>query len=274
MRGTRPSDDAEFMAPPARGNASLPSSVDWRKPQPYAALTPVKNQGGCGSCWAFAAVETLESRLAIATKQDAPILSPQQIVSCAPNPDDCGGTGGCQGSTEELAFSYTKGAGITSEASYAYKGTTGKCDTSKIKAVAHNSGYQKIATNDYNGLMSAVVEGPVAITVAAGGFGWQLYGGGVYHGNCGYDLDHGVQLVGYGSDKGTDYWIVRNSWGAGWGEHGFIRLQRFGDGKEPFGVDTAPGDGIACKGDKSQKTYCGMCGILADTSYPTGLTKA
>merc|ERR1712217_929618 len=85
----------------------------------------VKKQGACGSCWAFSATETLESHYAISTGEAAPVLSPQQIVSCAPNPDHCGGTGGCAGSTQPLAFNYTETAGLTTEANYPYQGTTG-----------------------------------------------------------------------------------------------------------------------------------------------------
>merc|ERR1712217_154351 len=101
--------------------------------------------------------------------------------------------------------------------------------------------------------------------------GWQVYGGGVYGGKCGYDQDHAVQLVGYGSDAGKDYWLVRNSWASSWGEKGYIRIQRFGEGKEPCGMDKTPGDGSACAGDKKPERLCGLCGILSDSSYPTGL---
>ena len=97
---------------------------------------------------------------------------------------------------------------------------------------------------------------------------------------CGWDQDHGVTLVGYGTDhtgflhkKKVDYWIVRNSWDTTFGEDGYIRLKRYGEGKEPCGMDNAPGDGDGCEGDTTPRKYCGMCGILSDSSYPTGLTK-
>merc|ERR1712000_247418 len=107
---------------------ALPDRKDWRETS--GVVSAVKNQGGCGSCWAFSAIETFESHLAIATGSAAPLLSAQQIVSCSPNPDDCGGTGGCQGSIQTLAFNYTKTAGITTEADYPYRGSTGTCQQS------------------------------------------------------------------------------------------------------------------------------------------------
>jgi len=252
----------------------LPDSVDWRTSN---KVTPVKNQGGCGSCWAFSATETLESHAAIATG-NLFVLSPQQLVSCSPNPNHCGGSGGCQGSTQQLGFNYTMTAGAVLEKTYPYEGATGSCTTSKTSdPVVGIKGYVTVPPNNYTALATALAnKGPVAITVAAGGMGWQLYAGGVYTGGlfgCGYTLDHGVQLVGYGEDKGKLYWWVRNSWGAGWGEKGYMRLGRFGEGKEPCGVDKAPADGIACEGNTTKVTYCGECGIMSSSSYPTGAYK-
>jgi cathepsin L len=270
--GARPElDQREFVGEFEATNVEgLPASVDWRTKE--GVMTEVKNQGGCGSCWAFSTVETLESHLAIATGQPAPVLSPQQLVSCAPNPNDCGGTGGCQGSIQTLGFNYTKTAGITTESSYPYQGVTGTCQQSRIKPVATNDGYIKLKVNDYASLVSAVAtKGPIAISLAAGSFGWQLYGGGVLT-KCDCDQDHAVQLVGYGTDQSKgDYWLVRNSWGAGWGEKGYIRIQRFGLGKEPTCTDKTPQDGEACKGDTKPRTYAGLCGIMGSSSYPTGM---
>jgi len=255
-------------------NVDLPDRLDWREKD--GVVTPVKNQEACGSCWAFSATETFESHLAIATGSKAPVLSPQQIVSCAPNPKHCGGSGGCQGSTQPLAFQYTETAGLTTESEYPYRGVTGTCEKSKIKPVGFNTGLTQLATNNYTQLMQAVAtKGPIAISLDAGGFYTnQAYGGGVV--NCGshYDMDHAVQLVGYGTDGGKDYWLVRNSWGEGWGESGYIRLQRFGEGKEPCGMDKTPQHGAACEGDTKPRKYCGSCGILSASSYPTGMRKA
>jgi cathepsin L len=256
----------------------LPDAHDWRDTD--GVVTDVKNQASCGSCWAFSAVQSLESHLAIATGEAAPVLSPQQIVSCAPNPDHCGGTGGCKGSTQPLAFNYTAGAGITLASDYPYTssiGITGKCKEEKIKPVAQNDGVDVLETNDYTALMTAVHDkGPISISVAAGGLGWQLYGGGVFSDTgtigCGFVVDHAVQLVGYGIDSDM-YWIVRNSWGGSWGEKGYMRVKRYGEGSEPCGMDKKPQDGMACEGDTDPIEYCGACGILSSSSYPTGMKK-
>jgi cathepsin L len=251
--------------------SDVPESKDWRDVD--GVVSDVKDQGGCGSCWAFSAVETLESHLAIATGS-SPKLSPQQIVSCSPNPQHCGGTGGCDGSTQPLAFAYTKTAGITTEANYPYTGRTGTCSESKIKPVAFNDGYAELTMNNYTELVTAAgTKGPISISIAASGFKFQFYGGGVLSGCNDYVMDHAVQLVGYGTDSGKDYWLVRNSWG-NWGEKGYIRMQRYGEGKEPCGVDKNPQDGDACEGDTDPRTYCGECGILSSSSYPTGMKAA
>eukprot|EP00755_Sulcionema_specki_P021754 Sspe_Gene.74874::Locus_46791_Transcript_2_4_Confidence_0.400_Length_958::g.74874::m.74874/K01365/CTSL; cathepsin L len=202
-------------------------------------------------------------------------LSEQQVVSCSPNPRECGGTGGCKGSTQPLAFNYTVTAGAVLESDYPYEsgvGITWPCNKAKTAhPVAGITGYVKLPKNNYTALMDAVANvGPIAISAAAAP--WQLYEGGIYSSKkCGYDMDHGIQLVGYGEEGDQMYWIVRNSWGPSWGEQGYIRIVRYGEGKEPCGLDKKPGDGDACKGDPTTPVeYCGECGILASSSYPTG----
>lgn len=251
---------------------SIPDRMDWR--EHGGVVSPVKNQGSCGSCWAFSAAETLESHLALAVGEPALVLSPQQLVSCSPNPEHCGGTGGCQGSTQPLAFNYTESAGITLDKYYPYSASTGSCKESEILPVAINAGYSTLKVNDYTALMGAVAtKGPIAISIAAGGVAFQSYGGGVVSNCDDFVMDHAVQLVGYGTDGGTDYWLVRNSWGSSWGEGGYIRVARYGEGKEPCGTDKSPQDGDACEGDTAPRTYCGECGILSASSFPTGMKK-
>jgi len=257
--------------------ASLPLTVDWRK---EGVVTPIKNQGGCGSCWAFSATESVESALAMATrtvegKPELIELAPQQLVDCAPNPDDCGGTGGCAGSTQPLAFSYLVSAGgMDAAADYPYKARDGPCKAGSLTSVVGIKGQVDLPTNNYTALIGALVTaGPIAISVDAS---WGMYEGGIFEPTAGgikTTIDHAVQLVGYGSDNGVDYWTVRNSWGEYWGESGYIRLRRYGEGKEPCGTDSSPGDGFGCKGGPSQITVCGTSGMLSGSSYPTGAFK-
>jgi len=247
---------------------TLPDSVDWRK---KGVVTPVKNQGGCGSCWAFSTAETAESHLAIATGKLL-TLSEQQLVACAPNPDQCGGTGGCEGSIQPLGFKYIEGAGLALESEYPYQGVDTQCDATRTAKKAMTiSGQVDLPTNNYTALIQAVANvGPVAISVDASA--WQLYGGGVFDGTCGADIDHAVQAVGYGTDNGKDYWLVRNSWGSGWGEEGYIRI--FRSSSPECATDKTPADGFGCKGGPSSIQVCGKCGILSGSSYPTGAALA
>ena len=135
--------------------------------------------------------------------------------------------------------------------------------------------YTVLPFNNYSALMNAVVSlGPIAISAAAEP--WQIYESGVFSSACGTDVDHAIQLVGYGTDSasGLDYWLVRNSWSASWGEAGYIRIKRFGDGKEPCGKDNTPSDGDGCKNGPASIEVCGLCGILSDSSYPNGAALA
>jgi len=251
--------------------AALPASVDWRTVKP-SVVSPVKDQGSCGSCWAFATAETTESMLAIATG-NLTILSPQNVVSCTPNPDHCGGTGGCDGAIAELGFTYIKNNGIATEENWPYKQTTGTCNEAAHTKVATVTGCVKLAENNYTDLLTAVATlGPIAVSVDAKK--WSSYSKGIYNGcdvDVDYDIDHAVQLVGYGTDSGTDYWIVRNSWGPNWGEAGYIRLLRHSDGStSSCKQDITPSDGSGCDGGPPTVTVCGECGIWYDSSYPTG----
>mmetsp|Transcript_1780 Transcript_1780/g.3981 ORF Transcript_1780/g.3981 Transcript_1780/m.3981 type:complete len:352 (+) Transcript_1780:58-1113(+) len=239
---------------------SNPASVDWRT---KGVLTPVKNQGQCGSCWAFASTETVESAFAIATGKLVE-LAPQTYVSCMKNPSKCGGTGGCEGAIAELAFNYTAEHGLAAAADYPYTASDSACQsyTPAVKV----GGYVKLPVNDASALETALAtKGPIAVSVAAEP--WSLYGGGIFDGctgASGTDVDHAVQAVGYSAD----YWIIRNSWGSSWGEGGFIRLSRSKD--STMQTDSTPADGYACAPYPSSLQIAGECGVLSDSAYPTG----
>jgi len=248
----------------------LADNVDWRT---QGVVTPVKDQGQCGSCWAFATTEAVESALSIATKSAPLILSPQNVVSCTPNPNHCGGTGGCNGATAELGFDYVHAHGIATEQNWPYKAVTGTCNETAHTKVATISGYVKLPENQAQPLLDACATvGPIAISVDAST--WSLYRSGIYNGcsTTSLDIDHAVVLVGYGTDSSShSYWLVRNSWGASWGESGYIRLYR--GPNEKCAVDTTPSDGSGCDGGPTKITVCGTCGIWYDNSYPVGATK-
>jgi len=219
----------------------LPASVDWVT---KGAVTPVKNQGQCGSCWAFSTTGSTEGRMQIKTG-DLVSLSEQQLVDCSHN-----GNMGCHGGLMDNGFKYIKHNGLCTEESYEYKAVGGTCQadtcTTGIKA-NQMTGFKDVERDDMNALMEAVAEGPVSIAIEADHQAFQFYKGGVLTKTCGTMLDHGVLVTGYGtSDDSTDYWMVKNSWGASWGNDGYIKLER---GHSP--------DGSA-----------GECGLLQQPSYP------
>ena len=251
-------------------NASLPEAIDYRYTIP-AVVSAVKDQGRCGSCWAFASTEEVESHHAIATGKLFS-LSPQHLTSCVANPEECGGTGGCAGATTDLAFDYLVNAsGQTQEWTYpytSYYGDSGTCiwNRTLMGATANLTGYYKLPMNSDAGLAEALaLRGPIAVSVDA--TNWHLYETGIFNG-CNYSanitINHAVQLVGYGAEGSTKYWIIRNSWSARFGENGYIRLLR----DEGCGWNTPNADGVGCAGDPVAVWTCGQCGVLYDNTFP------
>lgn len=233
----------------------------------------MKDQGHCGSCWAFASTATIESHVALNSGLLFD-LSVQQMAMCAPNPNHCGGDGKCEGSTAELAFDYvTSSKGLYQEFQYGYASYYGvdyNCTLPPSAPVATVNGYVKLPNNDYNSVMNAIATiGPLSINVDAST--WHSYAGGIFNGcnQANPDVNHVVVLVGYGEEQGQKYWLVRNSWNAGWGEAGYIRLARFDPKTEPCGMDTTPQDGVECAGSTDPVEVCGTCGSIYDVSYPT-----
>lgn len=250
--------------------SELPKEVDWRK---KGVVSPVKDQGSCGSCWAFASTAVIESQVAIDTGKLFN-LSPMQIAMCASNPDHCGGTGKCSGATAQIGYEYVIQEGLFQEFQYpytSYYGVTSECSippgTPKIGITDH----RKVPANDYVSLMNAIAKlGPLTVSVDATTF--HSYESGILD-NCNTenpDINHAVVLLGYGEENGKKYWIGRNSWSASWGEDGFMRIARYGEGEEPCGLDITPQHGNACDGDTEPVTACGMCGILYNPGYVLG----
>jgi len=257
---------------------ALAAAVDWRSS--LNSTADVKDQGSCGSCWAVAAVGAIEAH-AEKVGNVRP-LSFEQLVDCVPNPKQCGGQGGCKGATSELAFAWVSKNGLAAAADYTgyLSGVEGICKTNGQPAV-HAEGFTQLAVNKLQPLMDALAnKGPVVVSVDASR--WSMYSDGVFNG-CARDatVNHAVMMVGYGRDvqRGMDYWLIRNSWGRGWGEAGYIRIQRHSGDVDDWdagycGTDNKPLDGVGCKGGPSNITVCGMCGILSDSSFPVGLRTA
>ncbi|KAJ9546038.1 hypothetical protein OSB04_025745 [Centaurea solstitialis] len=221
-----------------RDFVDLPKSVDWRK---KGAVAPVKNQGSCGSCWAFSTVAAVEGINQIVTG-NLTELSEQELIDC-----DTTFNSGCNGGLMDYAFAYImKSGGLHKEQEYPYIMSEGTCDDKKdISEKVTISGYHDVPRNNEVSFLKALANQPISIAIEASSRDFQFYSGGVFDGHCGTDLDHGVAAVGYGTSKGLDYVIVRNSWGPKWGEKGYIRMKR-NTGKPQ-----------------------GICGLYMMASYPT-----
>jgi len=222
--------------------SAVPETVDWRNKN---AVTPIKNQGQCGSCWAFSAVAGIEGQHALKTGKLVS-LSEQNLVDCS-GPE---GNMGCNGGLMDQAFLYVeKNKGIDTETAYPYKAEDEQCVYQAKSVGAKVTGYTDVKSGDETSLQSAVATtGPISVAIDASSFTFQFYSTGVYDdkqcGNQPGNLDHGVTAVGYGTQDGTPYWLVKNSWDTTWGQKGYILMSRNKDNQ---------------------------CGIATMASFPTGV---
>jgi len=193
------------------------NDIDWVS---KGAVTPVKDQAQCGSCWAFSTTGAVEGAVQVKSGRLTSV-SEQQLVDCAGS----SGNQGCNGGLMDDAFNWIiSNRGIGSEASYPYTARDGTCKN--VPSVSTISAFKDVQQGSEDALMSALNMQPVSIAIEADQSSFQNYRSGVFTGPCGQQLDHGVLLVGSGTDGGQDYWRVKNSWGASWGDSGFIRMIR------------------------------------------------
>jgi cathepsin L len=237
-------------------------------------MQDVHDQGGCGSCWAFTSATVLRAHSEL--YQVDRNFSQQQLVSCTPNPEHCGGDGGCKGATSELAMDYVMKNGCVTPEQLPYDGKDSACPVSANSDSGGESfglvGYRRLPENRLEPLLLALFhQGPVAVSVAATE-AWTMYAAGIMDA-CERDaeINHAVVLVGYGQENGVGYWHIQNSWSQAWGEGGFLRLLRHGHEEEASycGTDYSPGSGSGCKDGPPTVHVCGSCGILYDTVVPT-----
>jgi len=217
---------------PTLDESNLAASVDWRSKN---AVTPVKNQAQCGSCWAFSTTGAVEGADAIATGS-LKSFSEQQLVSCSKQ------NSGCNGGLMDYAFQYIKTAPLELESNYPYTSGSGRvssCKYSKSRGVGTVSSFTDVQASAGQ-MRAALGQGPVSVAIEADQMAFQSYTSGVITSGCGTNLDHGVLAVGYGTLDGQDFFLVKNSWGPSWGDQGYVRI-----------------------GAKNQ------CGILNAASYPS-----
>jgi C1A family cysteine protease len=201
---------------------SAPQDVDWG-PNGQKKVQVVKNQGQCGSCWAFSAIGALESAWAIAKGGDVPNNSEQQLVDCAGSE----GNQGCNGGLMNQAFDYLiKFGGSQPTSSYPYTARDGQCKADKSKVSVTIGSHKELPANE-DALGDALQKGPVSVAIEADQSIFQFYKSGILDGNCGRNLDHGVLAIGYKNDAQKGYWIVKNSWGTSWGNQGYVWIRAF-----------------------------------------------
>jgi C1A family cysteine protease len=224
------------------GASGAPDSIDWRT---KGAVTSVKDQGQCGSCWTFSATGAIEGAWAIAKGQLID-LSEEQLVECATGMSY--GSHGCNGGIMEGAFKYVIEHGQCSLSSYPYTSGTGESGSCKsCSSVAHMSSCSDVKPNDQISLKAALAKQPVAVAISADTRVFQSYTSGVItSSSCYTSLDHGVLAVGYGTENGIEYYLVKNSWGESWGENGYVKIGR-----------------------SDSTNDAGICGIAMDPSFPT-----
>ncbi|KAE8588054.1 hypothetical protein XENTR_v10022313 [Xenopus tropicalis] len=197
-----------------------PASIDWRT---KGCVTPVRNQGKCGSCYAFSAVGALECQWKNKTRSLV-TFSPQELVDCSYTE----GNNGCKGGSLNASFTYMMKNGVMEDSAYKYTEKEEPCKKKKPSNTGVVKDFYTLPAGNETALKNAVgIDGPVSVVIDSSGQGFRMYNSGVYYDPyCTTNLDHSVLVVGYGTDNGNDYWLIKNSWGVGWGEQGYVKMAR------------------------------------------------
>ena len=204
-------------------------------------VNDIQDQGQCGSCWAFASVDSMEGRHCVATGELLK-FSEQQLVDCSAL------NSGCNGGLEAYAYRYYMSHDAMYETAYPYTGEDGRCNYEAGTTNVYSTGNYAVSSNDADSMKAALEGGSLSVAIEADQLAFQMYTSGIFdNSNCGDYLDHAVGLVGWGQDGDQEYWLVRNSWGTTWGEKGYIRM-------------------AIVSGDSE-----GICGVQNDPNYPTGV---
>ncbi|KAL1834105.1 hypothetical protein ACET3Z_003756 [Daucus carota] len=214
----------------------VPPSVDWRQ---KGAVTPIKYQGSCGDCFAFASIAAVEGLNAISRGQLVS-LSEQEILDCDNSNYKC------NGGAMEPTYDFIRDNGVSTESDYPYRGQQGYCQNAASNPAVQIGGYEDVPRYSESQMLLAVAHQPIAVAVSGGDYYFKYYNSGIMDMECSSGVNHAVAVVGYGvTDDGQKYWIVKNSWGSNWGDNGYIYIAR--DVGDPRG----------------------LCGIATDPSYPT-----
>merc|ERR1712014_134454 len=230
MGGFKPSAGNDLPLAGTHGDSGeAPASIDWST---KGAVTPIKNQGQCGSCWAFSSTGGTEGMWELATGK-LESLSEQQLVDCSKQ------NSGCNGGLMDYAFSFYKSTSIASESSYPYTARDGTCKSSYTTAIPSGGVTGYTDCPGASKLQSALQTGPVSVAVQADQSSFQRYSSGILSSGCGTNLDHGVLAAGLNTAEG--YYLVKNSWGSSWGDSGYLKISTSGN----------------------------VCGITSQPSYPT-----